>query len=136
MNISNTQVPYSQPSVETMVGNTKQEYPKPSVPPEIANGTEPNKQIESEAVIQQSKIDDKPNGTGLPRDLDVASKNITNPDTFKIATDVKESDKKAIEQNMINEDRQTAQKELKDLQTTITKQKGYETYAQNMGMLM
>jgi hypothetical protein len=133
MNISNTQVPYSQPSVETMVGNTKQEYPKPSVPPEIED---PTKVVQTQQEVEQKKVEDKPNGTGIPRDLDVANKNIYNPDTEKIRNDVKESNIKASEQQLQYKDREEASQDLNKLQDIIKKQNGYETYAQNMGMLM
>ena len=131
MEITNTQIPYPQPSVETLVGNTKQEYPKLSIPPEM------DKQTETEQTTQQTeqkKAEDKPNGTGIPRDLDVANKNIYNPDTEKIRNDVKESNVKASEQQLQYKDREEAVKDLNQLQDLIKKQKGHDVYAQSMNI--
>ena len=53
MTIQNTQVASEQPSVETLVGDKKQEYPKPSIPPEEADYTEV--QTEDKQSVENDK---------------------------------------------------------------------------------
>jgi len=135
-----------------MVGNQKQEYPKPSIPPEdvITNPVEKeysaekneakataeadykNKQqdvkeeemnetpslndmqsLALKANTTQNKIDAYMAGTGKDTEADVTNFNI-----------------QASQRNA-----QDSLKEFQSLQETITKQKGHQTYATQLGML-
>ena len=122
MNIQNTQTPYTQPSIESLVGNQKQEYPKPSVPPEEQDYTN--------IKDKTNKSENKQNDTGIPRYLDTNPNEISNKDTLKIHEDVKEANIKATQQSAID-----STKDLNKLQDIINKQKGAQTYIENMGFL-
>ena len=121
MNIKNTQTPHTQPSIESLVGNQKQEYPKPSVPPEEPDYT----RIKDET----NKSENKQNDTGIPRDLTTNPNEISNKDTLKIQEDVKAENIKAAKQNEIY-----STKDLSKLHDIINKQKGIQTYIENMGL--
>ena len=150
-----------QVSVETLVGNQKHEYPKPSIPVEMPiekpvttpveggnyngkvneakNTVEANvknvqhdaKETEMDATqslsntqtlalkanTTQNKIDAYKAGVGVE----------SNENTIKL---VEESNIQASQQNTFND-----LKDLRELQDTVNKAKGVQTYQQNMGLI-
>ena len=121
MTIQNTQVPTPQPSVETMVGNKEQEYPKPSVPPEIdATDEEKSQQVTEESETDRIATANDTRETEVKAEV---TKNKVNEYINGLAT--QDENKEII-------DIQDTLKEYQELKEAQDEQKGINTYQQNM----
>jgi hypothetical protein len=151
MNIQNTQQTYKQPSLETMVGNQKQEYPKPSIPHEnnlddvISVPKSPKSeynvkdkqlvdqlekpQSNKEQAVKEVKIDETSSLDNM-KTLTLQANTIQNKIDDHKASDIdSDTDKLSNTQN-----RMEAQKELQTIQEGIKQQQGFQTYAAEMGV--
>jgi len=151
MNIHNTQTPTPQASVETLVGNQRQEFPKPSIPPEDVitnpvekeyNGkvNEAKNTVESDLKnAQQTAKEEEMNAT--PSLTDMQSLALKANTTQNKIEAYAAGAGKDIESDVANFNIQASQQsalqsanDLRELQETINKQKGVQTYIENMGM--
>ena len=157
MNIQNTQQAYKQPSLETMVGNQKQEYPKPSIPPEngsdgfvsipetpesdySARENQGSAQLEAhqankEQDAKEAEMNETPSLNSMQTLALQANTTQNKIDAYKAGAGI-DSDTDKSYLNLSNtQDRMDAQKELQTIQETMKKQQGHQTYATQMGML-
>ena len=142
MNIQNNQQAYKQPSLETMVSNQKQEYPKPSVPTDnnITNPVEKdykgnvNEVKNAEQTVKETEMNETPSLNSMQTLALQANTTQNKIDAYKAGAGI-DSDTDKSYLNLSNtQDRMDAQKELQTIQEGIKKQQGHQTYASQMGM--
>lgn len=129
MNIQNTQVPFKQPTVETMVGNVKQDYPKPSVPPEDTDYTK-IQSSEEDVVTQQATEDRKMNYEKSVNDQQGIPKQEENK--LQEYTNQLAKDETKIDLKQAQADTREAITDYQNVLEQVNKQKGFDTYTNAM----
>jgi len=154
MKVQNIPQVHQQPSVETLVGNQKQEYPKPSIPvesPQDRPSTQPVHEYNGRVNEAQNTLE--ANAKNEVQDRKEAEQNETQSlnsaqtlalkanttqnkiDAYKAGAGVESESEKSYLHLSNTQDRMDAQKELQTIQESYKQKQGHQAYALQMGAM-